>query len=401
MYSGRCGGCVYQGMDYTEQLSKKQKYVEKLLSCYGLVSPIIGMDCPWFYRQKVHRVMSRGRSGRTVSGMYREESHKVIPVKECLIEDEGCQKIIDTVADLCQSFRIRIYDEDTGYGLLRHVMVRRGYHTGEVMLILVAASPVFPSKNNFVKAVRKVHPEITTVILNINSRKTTMVMGDRNIVLYGPGFIYDTLGGLRFRLSPGSFFQVNPVQAEILFERAVSFAGLTGKEKVLDTYCGTGVIGLLAAGKAGSVTGAELSSDAVRDAARNARDNKITNISFVKEDAGEYMESLAAKGEKTDVVFMDPPRSGSSRVFLKSLCRMAPERIVYISCSPETLARDLAYLTSEGYKVKKITPVDMFAWTSHTETVCLLSNRKPDTKVRIDVDLEDYYRIKDAKKNQN
>ncbi len=381
MYSGRCGGCVYQGMDYTEQLSKKQKYVEKLLSGYGPVSPIIGMDCPWFYRQKVHRVMSRGRSGRTVSGMYREESHKVIPVKECLIEDEGCQKIIDTVADLCQSFRIRIYDEDTGYGLLRHVMVRRGYHTGEVMLILVAASPVFPSKNNFVKAVRKVHPEITTVILNINSRKTTMVLGDRNIVLYGPGFIYDTLGGLRFRLSPGSFFQVNPVQAEILFERAVSFAGLTGKEKVLDTYCGTGVIGLLAAGKAGSVTGAELSSDAVRDAVRNARDNKITNITFVKADAGEYMESLAAKGEKTDVVFMDPPRSGSSRVFLKSLCRMAPERIVYISCSPETLARDLAYLTSEGYKVKKITPVDMFAWTSHTEC-CVLLERVSSRKRR-------------------
>ena len=400
-YKGRCGGCSFMGMSYEKQLEQKQKKVEKLLKGFGQVMPIRGMENPFYYRNKVHRVAEYNRKKGAYSGMYREETHQVIHVEDCLIEDQKSQQIIETVFSLLPSFKVRVYDEDTGYGLLRHVMVRRGFTSGEIMLILVASSPVFPSKNNFVKAVRKVHPEITTIVLNVNTKDTTMVLGERNIVLYGPGFIYDTLGGLRFRISAGSFYQVNPVQTEVLYREAVEAARLTGKESVLDAYCGIGTIGLLASRQAGKVTGVELNKEAVKDAGLNARANKIDNARFLQGDAGEFMQEMAARGEKADVVFMDPPRSGSNEAFLSSLVSMGPARVVYISCNPETQARDLKYLTAKGYRAKYIRPVDMFAWCDHVESVCLLSNRKPDTKVRIDVDLEDYYRIKDAKKNQN
>ena len=389
------------GMSYEKQLEQKQKKVEKLLKGFGQVMPIRGMENPFYYRNKVHRVAEYNRKKGAYSGMYREETHQVIHVEDCLIEDQKSQQIIETVFSLLPSFKVRVYDEDTGYGLLRHVMVRRGFTSGEIMQILVASSPVFPSKNNFVKAVRKVHPEITTIVLNVNTKDTTMVLGERNIVLYGPGFIYDTLGGLRFRISAGSFYQVNPVQTEVLYREAVEAARLTGKESVLDAYCGIGTIGLLASRQAGKVTGVELNKEAVKDAGLNARANKIDNARFLQGDAGEFMQEMAARGEKADVVFMDPPRSGSNEAFLSSLVSMGPARVVYISCNPETQARDLKYLTAKGYRAKYIRPVDMFAWCDHVESVCLLSNRKPDTKVRIDVDLEDYYRIKDAKKNQN
>ena len=226
-----------------------------------------------------------------------------------------------------------------------------------------------------------------------------MVLGDRNIVLYGPGFIYDTLGGIRFRLSPGSFFQVNPVQAEILFDEAIKAAALTGREKVIDTYCGTGVIGLLASRHANSVTGTELSPEAVKDASRNAAANNISNASFVRADAGQYMQNLADKGENAYVVFKDPPRSGSTRQFLASLVKLNPKKIVYVSCGPESLRRDLTYLTANGYKTEYIKPVDMFPWTQHIESCVLLervSNRKADSYVKLNVKMEDYYRIKDA-----
>ena len=267
------------------------------------------------------------------------------------------------------------YTGDTGYGLLRHVLVRRGFSTGEVMVVLVVASPIFPSKNNFVKALRKVHPEISTVVLNINDKNTSMVLGEREIVLYGKGFIRDTLCGKSFRISPKSFYQVNSVQTEILYGKAVEFAGLTGKEKVIDAYCGIGTIGLVASGKAREVVGVELNKDAVRDARINARENKVVNISFRQGDAGEFMEAMAEAGEKADVVFMDPPRSGSSEKFLNSVIKLSPKKIVYISCNPETLARDLNFLTRKNYIVKEIQPVEMFCFTDHTEVVTWLEQK--------------------------
>ena len=244
------------------------------------------------------------------------------------------------------------------------------------MVVLVTVSPIFPSKNNFVKALRKEHPEITTVVLNVNDRQTSMVLGDRNIVLYGPGFIKDRLMGLTFRISPSTFYQVNPVQTEVLYGKAMEFAAMTGKEKVIDAYCGTGTIGIIASGNARDVIGVELNRDAIRDARMNARENKIRNVRFVPGDAGWFMEGMAAEGEKVEVVLMDPPRSGSDRKFLHSLLTLSPEKIVYVSCNPETLARDLACLTKRDYLVKKMQPVDMFPLTDSVEVVCLLENRR-------------------------
>lgn len=372
----KCGGCRYQGVPYAEQLRKKQKYTEGLLKKFGKVEPIIGMEDPYYYRNKVHAAFGRDRKGNVISGIYEEKSHRIVSVDDCMIEDKKCQEIIRTIRGMLKSFKIKTYDEDTGYGLLRHVLVRRGFSTGEIMVVLVTVSPIFPSKNNFVKALRKEHPEITTVILNVNDRQTSMVLGERNIVLYGPGFIKDRLMGLTFRISPSAFYQVNSVQTEVLYGKAMEFAAMTGKERVIDAYCGTGTIGIIASGKARDVTGVELNRDAIRDARMNARENRIRNVRFVPGDAGWFMEGMAAEGEKVDVVLMDPPRAGSDRKFLHSLLSLSPEKIVYVSCNPETLARDLEYLTRRDYQVKKMQPVDMFPVTDSVETVCLLVNRR-------------------------
>ena len=348
-YAKKCGGCQYQGVPYSAQLKKKQNQVQGLLKKFGNVKPVIGMKDPYFYRNKVHAVFDRDRKGNIISGIYEAGTHRVVSIEQCLIEDKKSQEIIRTIRGMLKSFKIKTYDEDTGYGLLRHVLVRRGFSTGEVMVVLVVASPIFPSKNNFVKALRKVHPEISTVVLNINDKNTSMVLGEREIVLYGKGFIRDTLCGKSFRISPKSFYQVNSVQTEILYGKAVEFAGLTGKEKVIDAYCGIGTIGLVASGKAREVVGVELNKDAVRDARINARENKVVNISFRQGDAGEFMEAMAEAGEKADVVFMDPPRSGSDEKFMSSVIQLNPHKIVYISCDPHTLARDLKYFTKHRH----------------------------------------------------
>ena len=372
----KCGGCRYQGVPYQDQLRKKQKITEGLLKKFGKVEPIIGMEDPYYYRNKVHAAFGRDRKGNVTSGIYEEKSHRIVSVDDCMIEDKKSQEIIRTIRGMLKSFKIKTYDEDTGYGLLRHVLVRRGFSTGEIMVVLVTVSPIFPSKNNFVKALRKEHPEITTVVLNVNDRQTSMVLGDRNIVLYGPGFIKDRLMGLSFRISPSSFYQVNPVQTEVLYGKAMEFAAMTGKERVIDAYCGTGTIGIIASRNARDVIGVELNRDAIRDARMNARENKIRNVRFVPGDAGWFMEGMAAEGEKVDVVLMDPPRAGSDRKFLHSLLSLSPEKIVYVSCNPETLDRDLVYLTKRDYLVKKMQPVDMFPVTDSVEVVCLLENRR-------------------------
>lgn len=374
-YAKKCGGCQYQGMDYAAQLKKKQKEMNKLLKDFGKPEQIIGMKDPLHYRNKVHAVFGRTRRGEIISGTYETGTHKIVNIDECMIEDEISQSIIRTIRSLIRSFKIKTYDEDTGYGLLRHVLVRRGFTTGQVMVVLVLSSPILPSKNNFVKALRKEHPEITTVVLNVNDKKTSMVLGERDIVLYGKGYIEDTLCGCTFRISPQSFYQINPVQTERLYQTAIDYAELTGKERVIDAYCGIGTIGMVASQKAREVIGVELNRNAVKDARINAKLNQIKNITFYEGDAGKFMVSMAEEGEKADVVFMDPPRSGSDEAFLSSVIKLAPKRIVYVSCGPDTLARDLKYLTGHGYKVKKIQPVDMFGFTQHTETVCLLSNR--------------------------
>lgn len=373
--SKKCGSCQYQGVPYKEQLAAKQKRMKKLLGKFANVKPIIGMDDPFYYRNKVHAVFDRDKKGNIICGTYEAKTHKVVPIEECMIEDKISQEIIRTIRDMLKSFRIKTYDEDTGYGLLRHVLVRRGFSTDEIMVVLVIGSPIFPSKNNFVKALRKKYPQITTVVLNVNDKKTSMVLGERDIVIYGKGYIQDTLCGCTFRISPQSFYQVNPVQTEILYKTAIEYAGLGRKETVIDAYCGIGTIGLVAAKRAKNVIGVELNPDAVRDARINARENKITNARFYQGDAGEFMENMAENGEHADVVFMDPPRTGSDKKFMSSVVKLNPSRIVYISCGPETLARDLEYLTKHGYDVRKIQPVDMFSFTDHCENICLLTKK--------------------------
>ena len=375
-YAKKCGGCQYQGMDYAAQLKKKQKEMNKLLKDFGKPEQIIGMKDPLHYRNKVHAVFGRTRRGEIISGTYETGTHKIVNIDECMIEDEISQSIIRTIRSLIRSFKIRTYDEDTGYGLLRHVLVRRGFTTGQVMVVLVLSSPILPSKNNFVKALRKEHPEITTVVLNVNDKKTSMVLGERDIVLYGKGYIEDTLCGCTFRISPQSFYQINPVQTERLYQTAIDYAELTGKERVIDAYCGIGTIGMVASKKAREVIGVELNRNAVKDARINAKLNQIKNITFYEGDAGKFMVSMAEEGEKADVVFMDPPRSGSDEAFLSSVIKLAPKRIVYVSCGPDTLARDLKYLTGHGYKVKKIQPVDMFGFTEHCEMVVSVEKNK-------------------------
>ena len=373
--SKKCGSCQYQGVPYKEQLAAKQKRMKKLLGKFSNVKPIIGMDDPFYYRNKVHAVFDRDKKGNIICGTYEAKTHKVVPIEECMIEDKISQEIIRTIRDMLKSFRIKTYDEDTGYGLLRHVLVRRGFFTDEIMVVIVIGSPIFPSKNNFVKALRKKYPQITTVVLNVNDKKTSMVLGERDIVIYGKGYIRDTLCGCTFRISPQSFYQVNPVQTEILYKTAIEYAGLGRKETVIDAYCGIGTIGLVAAKRAKNVIGVELNPDAVRDARINAKENKITNARFYQGDAGEFMENMAENGEHADVVFMDPPRTGSDKKFMSSVIKLNPSRIVYISCGPETLARDLEYLTKHGYDVRKIQPVDMFSFTDHCENICLLTKK--------------------------
>lgn len=379
-YEKKCGSCRYLYLTYEEQLKKKEAFVrqelEKCPELKGHFNPIIGMENPWKYRNKVTAIFDRDRKGNPVSGVYEEGTHNVIPVERCLIEDELADRIIGTIRGMLKSFKIKVYDEDTRYGLLRYVLVRRAFATGEVMVVLVTASPVLPSKRNFTNALLKAHPEITTVIQNVNTRTDSLILGDKQQVLYGKGYIEDVLCGCRFRISPASFYQINPVQTEKLYKKAIELAGLKGTETVIDAYCGIGTIGLIAASRAKNVISVELNPDAVRDAIVNAKINGIKNVRFYKADAGQFLTQMAEEGAKADVLLMDPPRSGSTEEFLQSAALLGPEKIVYISCNPVTLGRDLMVLRKLGYRAEEVWPVDMFAWSGHVETVCLLE-RKP------------------------
>ena len=371
--SHRCGGCQYIDIEYDKQLLEKQKKMEKLLGKYGKVQPIIGMDNPFYYRNKVHAVFHHKKGNNIIAGTYEEGTHYVLDSRNCYIENKKAKEIINTVTELIKSFKMTVYNEDTEYGLFRHILVRTGHVTGQIMVILVTASPQFPSKNNFVKALLKAHPEITTVVHNINKMKNSMVLGDREQAIYGKGYIEDELCGKRFRISPKSFYQINSVQTEALYNKAIEYAELSNNQTVIDAYCGIGTISLVASDYVKKVIGVELNKDAVRDAISNAKLNSIKNVDFYTNDASKFMINMAEREENVDVVFMDPPRSGSDEKFLYSVVRLEPKKIVYISCGPDTLARDLEYLVDNGYDVKKIQPVDMFPMTEHVETVVLLS----------------------------
>lgn len=374
--SKKCGGCRGFGLSYQQQLQKKAKMMEEQCGKFGRFAPIIGMENPYHYRNKVHAVFGEDRRHNIISGIYEEGTHRIVPVDSCLLENQKADEIIVSIRGLLKSFKIRPYDEDRGYGLLRHVLIRTGYVTGEIMVVLVLTSPILPSKNNFVKALLKLHPEITTIVLNVNDKDTSMVLGEKETVLYGKGYIEDILAGKRFRISSRSFYQVNPIQTEKLYGKAMEYAALTGREIVLDAYCGTGTIGLIASDRAKEVIGVESNPAAVKDAITNAKQNGITNITFYENDAGKLIEQMAEQNASADVVFMDPPRAGSTNIFLDALVKLNPKRIVYVSCNPETLARDLRYLLQKGYRMEKGTGVDMFPWTASIEAIVLLTPKK-------------------------
>lgn len=367
----KCGGCQLQNLPYERQLSFKQVKCIKLLGRYHHVNEIIGMENPYHYRNKVQAAFTT-KNGKILSGVYQSSTHNIVPVDSCMIEDKIADEIIVTIRKLLKSFKLKTFDDNTFKGFLRHVLVKRSFTLGQVMVVLVTGTADFPNESKFVNALLSRHSEITTIVQNVNNKRTSLVLGNETRVLYGDGYIEDELMGKRFRISPKAFYQVNPTQTAVLYGKALEFANLNGNDTVIDAYCGTGTIGILASDKAKRVIGVELNADAVKDAKVNAKLNGVDNIEFYEDDAGKFMTNLAVTGETVDLVIMDPPRAGASLEFLRSLITLSPEKVVYISCNPETLSRDLSFLTRKGYKVRKIQPVDMFPHTEHVEVVCYL-----------------------------
>lgn len=374
-----CGGCQFQQLSYQAQLEYKTKKVasafERNFHHKFNVLPCLGMENPYNYRNKIQVPLGKDLHGNIISGFYRSNTHKIIATDVCYIDDERSRPIIKDIKLLMRSFKIEPYDEDRRTGCIRHVLIRTAKHKEQLMLTLVTALDEFKGKKNFVKAIVEKHPEITTVVQNINTRDTNVILGDKERILYGKGFIEDSILGVNFRISSKSFYQVNPIQVDVLYGKAMEFAGLTGNETVLDAYCGIGTISLIAAKHAKEVYGVEIVKEAIKDAIGNAKLNNITNAKFECDDASKYMLRFNQTGIKPDVVFVDPPRKGLDETFINSLLVLAPKKVVYVSCNCETLARDLTLLSCK-YDIKKIQPVDMFPMTHHVETVCALSLKK-------------------------
>ncbi|WP_242866744.1 23S rRNA (uracil(1939)-C(5))-methyltransferase RlmD [Abyssisolibacter fermentans] len=376
-YYNKCGGCQLQHMSYQGQLEFKQDVIEKLMIHYRSVNKILGMKDPYFYRNKIHSTLSYDKKGMVISGIYEGNTHKVTPIEQCIIQDRRADEIIASIRKIMKTYKMKPYNEDTGEGFLRHILVKTGFVSNEIMVVLVVSSKIFIGKKNFIKILLKKHPEIKTIVMNVNNRKTSAVLGNREMVLYGKGYIEDTLCGCVFQISPKSFYQINPIQTEVLYNKAIDMAKLNKNEVVLDAYCGIGTISLIVSSKVKNVVGVELNKDAVKDAINNAKRNNIRNTYFYNDDAGDFMISLAKEKKEIDTVFMDPPRSGSDEKFLSSIIKLAPKKLIYISCNPVTQERDLRYLTKHGYIVKEIQPVDMFPQTYHVETIVGL--RRKDT----------------------
>jgi 23S rRNA (uracil1939-C5)-methyltransferase len=375
-YYESCGGCQLQHMSYKEQLKMKKMRVAEVLrrmgDYNGKVDDIIPSEVPFGYRNKVQFPFGKDERGHLVAGLYQKGSHRIIDIETCLIENADADQIVRLVKSLCIEHNIEPYDQKYKKGFIRHVMVRKGFVTNEIMVVIITGKINFPEKQIFVDALVKKFPNIRTIVQNINPEFTDVVLGYREHVLYGDGFIEDRLGGLLFKIASKSFFQVNPVQTEKLYARALEIAKLTKEDVVLDAYSGVGTITLLAAQQAKHVTGVEIVKDAVTNAIENAKVNQIKNVSFIFADASAFLLERAKKEKTYDVLFVDPPRNGCDEGFLQAVKVIKPKRLVYISCEPSSLARDLKKL-SDTYDVQYVQPVDMFSQTFHVETVALLS----------------------------
>lgn len=373
--STACGGCTFQNASYEYELRYKKHKIEEDLKRIGhleniKVNDVIGMDEPSHYRNKIQVPFGK-ENKHVIYGFYKANTHKIIPIKECNIEDIKASKILQNIAFLMEKYRIDPYNEDYRTGIVRHVLIRTSRFTEEIMVVLVTNVDTFPGRNNFIKELVKLSPEISTIIVNVNKRDTNVILGESEKTLYGKGFITDEILGLKFNISSKSFFQVNPIQVQKLYGKALEYAKLTKEDTVLDAYAGVCTIGLLAAPHVKHVTSVELVKSAVINGKNNAKLNNINNIEIIEADCTEYINK---KLPHFDVVIMDPPRKGSTPEFLNALLKIKPSRIVYISCEPSTLARDLEYLKKD-YNIEIVQPVDMFPRSFHVETICSLVKR--------------------------
>ena len=429
----QCGGCQIQAMSYEAQLRFKENKVRGNLRRIGKfedipMEPIIGMERsegqpfrgrgtkplsdetsgaesdsgqPFRYRNKAQFPIGRDRNGKLTAGFYAGRTHTIIPCEDCLLGSELNRPILDIVLAHMEKYQIPPYDEAAGCGLVRHVMTRIGFHTGQIMVCLIINGDDLPHAGELTEKLSRI-PGMTSIMLNINKERTNVILGRAQKLLWGRETIEDTIGDVRFSISAQSFYQVNPVQTEKLYRKALEYAALTGTETVWDLYCGIGTISLFLARSARQVCGVEIVPEAIRDARRNAELNQITNAEFYVGKAEEVLpEKYKNEGIHADVIVVDPPRKGCEESVLATMLQMAPKRIVYVSCDSATLARDLKYLCDGGYRLEKVCPVDQFGNSVHVETVCLLSNRKPDSYVHLNLKMEDYYRIKDSQKERD
>ncbi len=371
--SKKCNSCQLNNLTYKEQLKYKQNKCIKYLGSFCRIDEIIKMDMPFSYRNKAQAVFKRERDKSISWGLYKSTTNTIVKTRECKLHTKHSNEIFNTLCALFKSFKIAPYDPFKGTGFVKSVVVREGFSSQEVMVIINGADPIFPAKKTFVSALLKKHPYITTVVTTVNKDRKKLFIGKTQDVLYGDGYIKDTLCTKTFIISPQSFYQINPVQTQKLYQKAIELANLDGSQIVLDSYCGVGTIGICASDKAKKVYAVESVKDAIIDAKKNAKLNNVSNIEFVCADAKDYIEHLKNEGLDIDVAFVDPPRAGCSKEFLQSLIDMKIKTIVYVSCNIETQSRDLRILKANGYKIDAITPVDMFPHTNHVESIALLS----------------------------
>jgi len=374
----QCGGCQLQHLSYSGQLHHKHKHVKEVLARIGKVDinqvtvhPTLGMENPWDYRNKA-QVPVGEREGGLIAGFYQQRSHEIIDMERCLIQHAINDDVVRGVKEICKQHGIRAYDEQRHKGWLRHIMVRHGYVTKETMLVFITRTHDFPNKKVILSEITKKFPHIKSIVQNVNDKRTNVIFGNETKVLWGSEYIYDYIGNIRFAISARSFYQVNPEQTKVLYEKALEYANLTGEETVIDAYCGIGTISLFLAQKAKHVYGVEIVPEAIEDAKRNASLNGMTNVEFAVGEAEVVIPKWYEQGIQADVIVVDPPRKGCDETLLHTILQMKPKKVVYVSCNPATLARDIAILEQGGYQTKEVQPVDMFPHTMHCEAVASL-----------------------------
>ncbi|MFC0523653.1 23S rRNA (uracil(1939)-C(5))-methyltransferase RlmD [Pontibacillus salicampi] len=384
----KCGGCQLQHMSYKMQLDMKQKQVKDAMHKIGHLShvpvhPTIGMEDPWRYRNKVQIPVGETEEGGLKAGFYRKRSHDIIDMDTCVIQDEHNDRMVEAVRRIAEKYSIEPYKEENHRGVLRHIMVRTGQTTGDIMVVIITKTKKLPHQEAIVQEIRDTFPNVKSIIHNVNNKRTNVIMGDQTNILWGDKYIVDTIGDIRFNISPKSFYQVNPTQTKALYDQALQYANLKGHETVVDAYCGIGTISLFLAKQAKKVLGVEIVAPAVDDAKKNAKLNNIENAEFYVGEAESLLPWWQSQGLRPDVIVVDPPRKGCDESLLNAMIQMQPEKIVYVSCNPSTLARDLRILEDGGFETQEVQPVDMFPQTGHVECVSHLRRKNNNSDGRL------------------